>query len=370
MLSVSTGFDALDDVLGGLFWGDNVVWQLDGTPVAPFYSAIANQSGVFDTRVVVAVGSAVNTYGIPGVTLLEAVTPGDLLHRVHRLCRTRGHRLLLFESLNGMVREWGLSATRELFARCCPMLLELGAVAYWSLSTRETPASLQSLVAGITQCVLRVDERAVRVVKAEGRDDGVHGTVLHWHDEGGHAVLSKPEVVGRVAASLRAVRRARGLSQHDLGDLAGVTASAISQVERAERGLSLATLMRLSGALGITIDDLVRGEVSGGYRIGRRTDDPRRGLVDTITLLDGRQNPHVDLVHLDPRESGEPASRTPGTAVVAVASGLVQVRVAGQTPALRHGEVLVADSGQIKGWRNLGPSEAVVFWIVFSGQAL
>ena len=54
----------------------------------------------------------------------------------------------------------------------------------------------------------------------------------------------------------------------------------------------------------------------------------------------------------------------------AVASGLVQVRVAGQTPALRHGEVLVADSGQIKGWRNLGPSEAVVFWIVFSGQAL
>jgi hypothetical protein len=34
------------------------------------------------------------------------------------------------------------------------------------------------------------------------------------------------------------------------------------------------------------------------------------------------------------------------------------------TPALRHGEVLVADSGQIAGWRNLGQSEAVLFWIV------
>ena len=84
------------------------------------------------------------------------------------------------------------------------------------------------------------------MVKAEARDDAVRGSVLHWHEEDGLPVLSPPEIVGRVAASLQAVRHARGLSQHDLGDLAGVTASAISQVERAERGLSLATLVRLS----------------------------------------------------------------------------------------------------------------------------
>jgi transcriptional regulator with XRE-family HTH domain len=368
MLSVSTGFDALDDVLGGLFWGDNVVWQFDGTPVAPFYSAIANQSAVFETKAVVAVGSAVNTYGIPGVTILNAASPGDLLHEVHRLCHPRGHRLVLFESLNSMVRAWGLSATREVFARCCPMLLELGAIAYWSMSARNAPASLQSLVNAVPQCVLRVDERNVHVVKAEGRDDGVRGSVLHWHEESGQPVLSPPEIVDRVAASLRAVRRARELSQHDLGDLAGVTASAISQVERAERGLSLATLMRLSGALGVTIDDLVRGEEAGSYRIGRRTDDPQHGLVDTIPLLDGETDPHVDLVHLDARETGEPASRPRGTAIVAVASGLVQIRIAGQTPALRHGEVLVADSEQIDGWRNLGQAEVVLFWMVFEGQ--
>ncbi len=181
-------------------------------------------------------------------------------------------------------------------------------------------------------------------------------------------MLSPPEIVARVAASLRAVRRARELSQHDLGDLAGVTASAISQVERAERGLSLATLVRLSGALGVTIDDLVRGEEHGSYRIGRRTDDPQRGLDHTLTLLDAE--PHIDLVHLDARESAEPEAKPPGTAVVAVASGLVQVKIAGQTPALRHGEVLVADSDQIDGWRNLGQAEAVLFWIVFRGPAV
>ena len=117
------------------------------------------------------------------------------------------------------------------------------------------------------------------------------GTVLHWHQEAGRPVLAPAELAGRVAASLRAVRRTRKLSQHDLGDLAGVTASAISQVERAERGLSLATLVRLSAALGITIDELLRGEDPGVYRIGRRTDDPQDGLEHTVSLLGGRLRP-------------------------------------------------------------------------------
>ena len=76
------------------------------------------------------------------------------------------------------------------------------------------------------------------------------GSVLHWHEKDGVPVLALAELVGRVAASLREVRRSRELSQQDLAGLAGVTASAISQAEREERGLSLATLVRLSSALG------------------------------------------------------------------------------------------------------------------------
>ena len=212
-----------------------------------------------------------------------------------------------------MVRSWGVTSTREFFARCCPLLLEVGAIAYWTMSARETPATVQDTVQAVTQCVLRVDERSVRVVKAEGRDDTVRGAVLHWHEEAGRPVLEPPEIVGRVAASLRAIRRARTLSQHDLGDLAGVTASAISQVERAERGLSLATLVRLSAALGVTVDDLLRGEDPGAYRIGRRTDDPQRGLDHTLTLLDVAIL-RIDLVHLDAREAGAPAAARPGRA--------------------------------------------------------
>jgi transcriptional regulator with XRE-family HTH domain len=368
---VSTGLDALDDVLGGLYWGDNVVWELDRAPVEPFYRAIALLSDVFETKLLVSLGAAVNTYGAPGLSVVDAAPggtlaqPADLLREINRRCHPRGHRLVLFESLDTMARAWGPTSAREFFARCCPLLLEAGAIAYWTMSARGTPASVSELVHAVTQCVLHVDERSVRVVKAEGRADDVRGTVLHWHADAGRPVLEPPEIVHRVAASLRAVRRARTLSQHDLGDLAGVTASAISQAERAERGLSLATLARLSAALGVTVDDLLHGEEPAVYRVGRRTDDPQRGLEHTLTLLDGPGAAlRIDLVHLAAREAGAPPPERRGRAIVAVASGLVQLKVDGQTPALRHGEVLVADSGQIEGWRNLGQGEAVLFCIL------
>jgi transcriptional regulator with XRE-family HTH domain len=369
---VSTGLDALDATLGGLFWGDNVVWLLDGPSVKPFYRAIAGQDDAFDTKTVVSLGDPEQVEDVAGLGLIKAgagsdlAQPADLLLEIHRLCHPRARRLLLFDSLDRMVRAWGVNGARRFFARCCPLLLEVGAIAYWSM-THEIPIPVRETVEAVTQCILRVDERSVRVAKAEGRDERVRGSVLHWHEHDGRLVLTPAEVAGRIAASLRALRRARALSQHDLAKLAGVTASAISQAERADRSLSLATLVRLSAALGITIDELLRGEDPAVYRIGRRTEDPDRGLERTIALLGGDNAAlRIDLVHLAARESGSPAAEGRGTGIVAVATGFVQVRVAGRTPAVRHGEVLVADSQRIDGWHNLGQTEAVFFWIVTS----
>jgi transcriptional regulator with XRE-family HTH domain len=370
-LSVSTGIAALDATLGGLFWGDNVVWELDGGAAEPFYSAIARDTRAFDAMSFISIDRpmslasqmAVIAAG-PGTELPQAA---DLLREIQRLSHVPSRRLLLFDSLDNMVHIWGAHLTRGFFARCCPMLLEAGAIAYWAMSARETPAAVRDAVHSVTQCVLRVDERSVRIVKAEGREDGVTGSMLHWHEENGGPVMEPATINGRVAASLRSLRRARELSQNDLAQLAGVTTSAISQAERAERGLSLTTLSRLAAALGITIDDLVRGENPDLYRIGRWPDDPEHGLEETITLLGSAESElRIDLVRLAAREAGEPLIRQTGSGIVAVASGLVHVQVANQTPALRHGEVLVADSERVQGWRNLGQGEALLFWIVIS----
>jgi hypothetical protein len=116
--TVSTGLDPLDAVLGGLYWGDNVLWQLDGSPVELFYRAVANQDRVFETKLVIALGDAVNTYGVPGIAVVDAsaggaATAGDLLRELRRLCQRPGRKLMLFESLDAMVRAWGPYDTRS-----------------------------------------------------------------------------------------------------------------------------------------------------------------------------------------------------------------------------------------------------------------
>jgi transcriptional regulator with XRE-family HTH domain len=260
-----------------------------------------------------------------------------------------------------MAESWGGDLARRFFARCCPMLLELGAIAYWSIDTKEAPASLRDTVEAVTQCVLLVDERSIRVLQADGRQAGVRGSLLHWHREDGRLELSATGVGGQVAGSLRALRRSRGMSQHQLADLAAVTASAISQAERAERSLSLATLVRLAAALDITVDDLLHGEDPAVYQIGRRGEDPRLApqMIETL-LSGGLWRPTVDLIHLGPRESCAPPRAAEGHGLTAVSTGLVQLQIGHSTPVIRH-----CDAWRVDAWQNLRDREAVLFWIVF-----
>ena len=370
---VSSGIEALDEALDGLYWGDNVVFDVDNTSAEPFYTAIADLPDAFDARVQVSLTGAALARPRSPLTTIDAGPngppdqPAHLLREIQRLCSRPSRRLLLFESLDSMVAAWGTRATHAFFARCCPFLLEAGAIAYWTLSATRTPDSVRETVRAVTQCILRIDERSVRITKAEGRHDGVIGSVLLWQGQAGRQVLEAASVNSRVAASLRALRRARELNQQDLAQRAGVTPSAISQAERGERGLSLATVVRLSQSLGITVDDLLRGEDPNLYRIGRRIENPRRAHEPSINLIGGEDAElRVDLVQLAPREAGAPQIRARGTGIVAVALGLVQVSIAGQSPAIRHGEVLVADSERIDGWRNIGNAEAMLFWIAVS----
>jgi transcriptional regulator with XRE-family HTH domain len=368
---VSTGLTALDAVLGGLYRGDNVVWDLDAAPVQPFYDAIAQRADAFDSRTVVRIGDGDIGLSADGLKVMRAgpgtslTNPVDLLREIHRICHPGGRQLMLFDSLDRVVAAWGTSGARGFFARCCPMLLDLEAIGYWSMTVRDTPATVRDTVESVTQCVLRVDDRSVRIAKAEARAPEVRGTLLHWHEADGHAALSPANINGRVAASLRALRRARGLNQQDLAQLAGVTASAISQAERSERGLSLGTLAQLSLALGITIDDLLHGGGPEIYRIGRRPDDPQHHSEHIMALLvDAGSGLKIDLVHLGPREVAHPPAQPDGTGIVAVGAGLVHVEVGGQTPAVRAGEVLVAPASRIEAWRNIGQTEAMLFWMV------
>jgi transcriptional regulator with XRE-family HTH domain len=164
---------------------------------------------------------------------------------------------------------------------------------------------------------------------------------------------------------LRAYRLRRDLSQSDLARLAKVSPSAISQVERGERGLSLETLMALSGRLNVTLDELLGGEVTPDYRIGRRHGLGNAPTGSILPLLDDAEaGMRVYLVSLPRSATVEAPFAHKGAELVGVVSGLVQVLLSSGRPVLRRGETLLASRRGIEGWRNMGESDAQCLWVL------
>jgi transcriptional regulator with XRE-family HTH domain len=62
----------------------------------------------------------------------------------------------------------------------------------------------------------------------------------------------------RFAKNLRAARKAKGLSQEALGELADLHPTYVGSVERGERNISVDNMEKLARALGFDIVDLLR----------------------------------------------------------------------------------------------------------------
>jgi transcriptional regulator with XRE-family HTH domain len=368
----TSGIADLDRTLGGLFWGDNVVWELRRhASVEPFVRALVaagGQAGAF-AHVALATGSSAQAGD--GVEVIDASVdgpngrPGELLSAVRSYASRAERTILVFDPLDGMAERWGAEIARRFFARCCPMLLEIGAIAYWSIGSADALADLRREVEEITQCVLVVDDHRVRIAKADGRPPGVEGSVLTVSEHGDELRLTATPAAARLAAALRSLRERRGLSQTDLAAMAGVSPSAISHAERGQSGLALDTLLDLSARLNVTLDELLRGDVVRGYQLARRHDPSERSASTLLPLLDELGvGLRIYLARLPPRASGRPDERHKGVEAVTVAAGLVQIELGDRRAALRAGEALVAEASSITGWRNVGESEAMLFWIL------
>jgi transcriptional regulator with XRE-family HTH domain len=371
-----TGIAQLDAALGGLYWGDNVVWVSDDAEPAallPFFGAIGEHRDDFGLAVYVAVSSdpAEVRGRWPWLEVLDArrhssfSAPEPLLEAIRAMCKRARRPLLLFDSLGAMASCWSAGLASDFFIRCCPMLLDFGAIAYWSIAGGGRYRTLLADIEQITQCVLSIGEGRLRIRKAEGRPPGVQGQLFRYSLRGDELVLQAAPAGARVGAALRAYRLRRDLSQTALARLAGVSPSAISQVERGQRGLSLETLLELTSRLNVTLDELLGGEVTPDYRIGRRHTPSDTAPAYVIPLLDDAEaGLRAYLVFMAPGTSVDAPFSHKGPELVGVVDGLVQIAVGQGRPVLRRGETLLAVRRPIASWRNVGESEARCFWVL------
>jgi transcriptional regulator with XRE-family HTH domain len=374
--SAGTGLAELDHALGGLYWGDNVVWVWEGGGVSSqglFYDAIAQRREEFGTTgyIVASSDPAEVTRRWPWIEIIDArkgtplASPRSLLEAIRQFCVRARRPLLLFDSMEALSSRWGMRTASDFFGRCCPMLLDLGAIAYWSVPGAGQYRSLHREIEQITQCIIVVGEGRVRISKAEGRPPGAQGQLFRYSAHDGTLQLEPAPAVARVGAALRAYRLRRELSQSDLARLAQVSPSAISQVERGERGLSLETLLALASRLNITLDELLGGEVTPDYRIGRRRSLADAPAGSVLPLLDDAEaGMRAYLVSMPRSGTVDAPFAHKGAEIVAVVSGLVQVVLASGRPVLRRGETLLASRRGIDGWRNVGDSDAHCLWVL------
>lgn len=176
----------------------------------------------------------------------------------------------------------------------------------------------------------------------------------------------------RIGSALHAIRLAQKLSLDKVAASSGVSKSMLSQIERDLTNPTFATLWRLANALGVTIEDLIRGtnrdrgiEVVAPQSVPSLSSADNKCLVRILSPMEltGRYEwyemrfgPHAELVS-EPHEPGTVEHLT-------VVEGRLGVESAGHRQELGRGATAQYRADHPHAIRNLTARNARAFVVV------
>lgn len=178
-----------------------------------------------------------------------------------------------------------------------------------------------------------------------------------------------------LGSRLRTLRNERNLSQRDLARLSGISANAISLIERDENSPSVSTLQSLAAALRVKMSYFF-DEDDGQqpvllYRKGSLSAIQSNGT--SIASLSERlvgQELEPFLVRLEPRSgSGERLVMHSGHEFVYCLAGTIEYSIDYQVYELNAGDLLLFEAHLPHRWRNTGTQEAELLLILDTSNA-
>jgi transcriptional regulator with XRE-family HTH domain len=184
--------------------------------------------------------------------------------------------------------------------------------------------------------------------------------------------LSADDVTESIAERLRAYRIGLGLTVRGLATRSGVSPSMVSEAENGAKMPSIAVLIALAEALGISLTQLVGKESSRGpihvlARADHRVLTDRNGVrrEHLGTNVTGSVVEFVRFVLPAGAETGLLSSHQPGSIEHAhVAQGRVEIRVSGERIRAVAGHSIVFPADQAHGYENIGNTEATIYVVV------
>lgn len=160
-----------------------------------------------------------------------------------------------------------------------------------------------------------------------------------------------------VGARLRILRQERDLSQRRLAERAGVSANAISLIERNEISPSVATLQHLAGALSVKMSYFFDGAAESSVIYSRAGTRPT--IVSNGVAIEGiaarLHEQHIDPFYLTlapHADAGAPQVVHTGQEFVYCLRGCVEYTIDGTTYTLNVGDFLLFEANLPHYWQN------------------
>ena len=143
---------------------------------------------------------------------------------------------------------------------------------------------------------------------------------------------------------LRTIRELHGLSQRALAKAAGVTNATISNIEQNHVSPSVASLRKVSRAMGLTLADFFSWDSSRPQCFFYRADDLEEIVTGGVTLrlvaaADPERALQLQIERYEPgADTGPEMLQYPGEEAGVVLRGYITITVGGQTATLGPGE--------------------------------
>jgi transcriptional regulator with XRE-family HTH domain len=166
-----------------------------------------------------------------------------------------------------------------------------------------------------------------------------------------------------LAANLRRLREARGLSQQQVARLAGLPRPTWSSLETGGANPTLAVLTRAAAALQVSIEELIGPPRTAARLFPAREARVRRRQGAQLRPLLPESLPGLEISRMELEPGGHLAGipHTPGTReYLTCESGRIELVASGERWQLERGDTLVFRGDQRHSYRNLDPGRPAV----------
>jgi len=182
--------------------------------------------------------------------------------------------------------------------------------------------------------------------------------------------LSREAISIGVGTRLRQLREARKVSMRTLAQMSGLSANALSMIERGKTSPSVSTLYRLAGALNVPVTDFFGPETSRKDVVFLKGEERSRlpfmrGLWEGLggEQFSGRMMPFM-LTLEDGASSGPNTVAHSGHEFVYCLRGQIEYQIENQVYALEAGDSLLFLAQLRHRWRNPGGQVSNILVII------